>query len=402
VPAIVLLALLTSITACSSDDEASPATTTTTTTTGAPSAASGAGPVEAIVFNGQGNNLDAYETTPGDDGTFATQRVFETVDADPENGRDLNAQLCFLPPTASGEQRFIGGEDTGQDDPDRPAGWGIFRLEGTEVGRLEATQIGKLVPTFQPANDNPENYGCGVLPDGRVLTTDVGNQASGTGDGQLILWYPSLVGGEYPSFDPVAYCKLDVTLPTAQSILIVGDRAFVAAARGDVYVYDTSSFPSSPDAGGGCGRTDATGAPLADDVVRTTFIPAGEHGLATPAGLAPAPDGGFYVSSVFTGVINEYDVDGRFVRTILQPAADDELGAEPYATGSPLGIGVDDLGTLYYADIGIVISDGGVGPGDGTGSVRRIRFEDGDPQPPETLAAELDFPDGIGVWLPPG
>ena len=176
----------------------------------------------------------------------------------------------------------------------------------------------------------------------------------------------------------------------------------MAAARGDVYAYDTSSFPSSPDAGGGCGRTDATGAPLADDVVRTTFIPAGEHGLATPAGLAPAPDGGFYVSSVFTGVINEYDVDGRFVRTILEPPAGEQVGAEPYSTGSPLGIGVDDTGTLFYADIGIVVSDDGVGPGDRTGSVRQIRFEGGEPQPPETMASGLEFPDGIGVWLPPG
>ncbi len=106
------------------------------------------------------------------------------------------------------------------------------------------------------------------------------------------------------------------------------------------------------------------------------------------------------MSSVFTGVINEYDAEGWFVRTILEPPAGEQVGAEPYSTGSPLGIGVDDTGTLYYADIGIVVSDDGVGPGDGTGSVRRIRFEDGEPQAPETMAAPLDFPDGIGVWLP--
>lgn len=383
--------------ACSSDDgDASPSTTGPTVSTTTPP-----GPAEAIVFNGQGNNLDAYATTPDDDGTFATQRVFETVDTDPENGRDLNAQLCLLGSPDGDEIWFIGGEDTGQDDPTRPPGWGIFRLDGNKVGELAATQIGKLVPTFQPANDNPENYGCAVLPDGRVLTTDVGNQASGTGDGQLIIWFPPLTGGEYPSFDAVPYCKLDVTLPTAQSILIRNDEVFVAAARGDVYVYESGSFPTSPDAAGGCGDTDATGAPLADDVERSTFIPAGDHGLATPAGLATAPDGGFYVSSVFTGVINEYDAEGFFVRTVLEPPAGEQLGAEPYSTGSPLGIGVDDTGTLYYADIGIVVSADGVGPGDRTGSVRRIRFEDGEPQAPEALADGLEFPDGIGVWLPP-
>ncbi|MEZ5177378.1 MAG: hypothetical protein R2746_03600 [Acidimicrobiales bacterium] len=404
-PLLLVALLAVAPAACSSDGSDGSATTTTAADAGSSTTAPASdGPAEAIVFNGQGNNLDAYATTPDADGTFATQRVFETVDTDPEHGRDLNAQLCFLPRTDDGEQWLIGGEDTGQDDPTRPPGWGIFRLEGGAVGELEATQIGKLVPTFQPANDNPENYGCGVLPDGRVLTTDVGNQASGSGDGQLILWFPPLTGGEYPTFDDVAYCKLDVTLPTGQSILVGegGDTVYVAAARGDVYAYAVDSFPTSPDAAGGCGEADATGAPMADDVARTTFIPAGDHGLATPAGLAHAPDGGFYVSSVFTGVINEYDADGQFVRTILQPPAGEAPGAEPLSTGSPLGIGVDDTGTLYYADIGIVVSDDGVGPGDETGSVRRIRFVDGEPQAPEVMAEPLAFPDGIGVWLPAG
>ena len=180
------------------------------------------------------------------------------------------------------------------------------------------------------------------------------------------------------------------------------EQVYVAAARGGVFPYDVASFPTSSDAAGGCGAEDATGAPLDDEVARSTFIAAGDHGLATPAGLARTADGGFYVSSVFTGVINEYDAEGAFVRTILQPPAGEAPGAEPLSTGSPLGIGVDDAGTLYYADIGIVVSEDGVGPGDRAGSVRRIRFVDGEPQAPETMAAPLDFPDGIGVWLPEG
>ena len=39
---------------------------------------------------------------------------------------------------------------------------------------------------------------------------------------------------------------------------------------------------------------------------------------------------------------------------------------------------------------------------DRTGSVRRIRFVDGAPQPPETMADGLAFPDGIGVYVPGG
>ena len=57
-------------------------------------------------------------------------------------------------------------------------------------------------------------------------------------------------------------------------------------------------------------------------------------GLATPAGLAHAPDGGIYVSSVFNGVINEYDADGTFVRNILSPPAGESL-ARPHTRPGP-------------------------------------------------------------------
>jgi hypothetical protein len=92
------------------------------------------------------------------------------------------------------------------------------------------------------------------------------------------------------------------------------------------------------------------------------------------------------------------DGDGKFVRTVLTPPAGETLGAQTYSTGTPLGLGIDAGGTLYYADIGIVLSPE-VGPGP-KGSVRRIRFVDGAPQPPETLADGLAFPDGIGVYQP--
>ncbi len=105
--------------------------------------------------------------------------------------------------------------------------------------------------------------------------------------------------------------------------------------------------------------------------------------------------------SVVTGVINEYGPDGAFRRNILSPPAGESLGAKPYSTGTPLGIGVAADGTLFYADIGITATSKGVGPGDHTGTVRRIRFVNGAAQPPDTMATGLDFPDGIGVWGPP-
>lgn len=363
---------------------------TGTTTTGA----TGSGAAAAVVFNGQGNDLDAYESTP----PFRTQKVITNAADDP-TGLDINAQLCFFP---DGSGRMIAGEDTGQKAGDRQ-GWGIFRLTGDGVGSFATDEVAKLVPTYQAAGDNAENYGCGFLRDGRVLTTDVGNQALGPADGQLIVWF-----GPFDS-ETVPYCKVDVDIATAQSIWVDDqDRVYVAAARpsdepdatsGGVWRYDPP-FPTGPDAAGGCGRTDGTGAPLADGVSKTKVIPAGANGLVAPTGLAPAPNGGLYVSSVISGVINEYATDGTFRRTILSPPAGETLGERPYSTGTPLGIAVGPDGTLYYADIGIVISPSGPGPGDATGSLRRITFRDGQPQPPETMASGLDFPDGVGVWVP--
>src|SRR5204862_4371572 len=79
-----------------------------------------------VVFNGQGNDLDAYTATP----PFKHQTVIQTRAKDPK-GLDLNAQICFFPDNKT----FIGGEDTGQPDPVQ--GWGIFRLSGTKVGRFK-------------------------------------------------------------------------------------------------------------------------------------------------------------------------------------------------------------------------------------------------------------------------
>lgn len=401
---LVTLAVLgvLAVAACSSDGEGGgdgdSARSSTATTEAAAAAPSG-----PIVLNGQGNNLLAYAT----DGSGESQVLFTNKHDDPENGRDLNAQVCFFP---DDPRQFIAGEDTNQPDPLQ--GWGIFRLDGDAVGELTATQVGKLTPTYQGSGDNAENYGCGFLADGRIVTSDVGNQASGEGDGQLIVWFPPVTGGEYvdgadnAGFDDVAFCKVDVGIATAGGLYVDGeDNVYLGSARpptGGVLRY-SGGWPTGPDAAGGCGRTDGTGAPLVDDgaVTREVFIASGEHDLLSPHSVAPAPDGGFYVSSVITGTINEYDAGGAFVRTVLQPPDGEEVGPEPLSTGTPLGIGVDADGTLYYADIGIVADpENGFGPGDGTGSVRRIRFVDGEPQPPETLDEGLAFPDGIGIFQP--
>ncbi|WP_334143039.1 hypothetical protein [Rhabdothermincola sp.] len=392
---VAVLAVPILLSACSSGGGGQTATTTSTAAR-QPSATTAPPPSEpagVIVFNGQGNHLDAYAAEP----PFEHQRVITSRSEDPE-GLDINGQICFFP---DGSGRFVAGEDTGQTAGDTQ-GWGIFELTGDRIGDLRAREIGKLVPTFQGSADNAENYGCGFLSDGRIVTTDVGNQAAGPGDGQLIVWFPPFDSRE------VTYCKVDVEIATAQSIWVDDqDRVLVASARPTSFGGQTSGvwryhdLPTGPDAAGGCGRTDATGAPLADEVRKEMFIPSGEHDLIAPTGVTGGPDGHLFVSSVINGVINEYDANGVYLRTILRPPAGEQFGAQPFSTGTPLGIAAGPDGTIYYADIGLVLKpDGGIGPGDKTGSVRRIVFVAGEPQPPETMARGLAFPDGIGLLVP--
>lgn len=343
-------------------------------------------PKKTYVFNAENNRLHAYEPATGESKTVIPSR------RDDPSGLDINAQICFLP---DGSRRFIAGEDTGQNMGIRQ-GWGIFQLHGDTLAEFTATQLGKMSPTYQESVDNAENYGCGFLSDGRLLTTDVGNQATGTGDGQLIIWFPPF---DRPA-DEQHYCKLDVAIATAGSIWVDSqDRIYVASARGGdvpgggrVFRYNPP-FPTSDDANGNCSSQDSTGAPLADSVDKETFIEANTVTI-TPSSIVQTPTGTFYVSSVFNGVIAEYSEDGELIRDdILQPA---EEGLPPYATGTPYGIGLASDGTLYYADIGVVLAPN-PGPGRDNGSVRRIRFENGSPLPPEKLDDRLNFPDGIGI-----
>jgi hypothetical protein len=351
-----------------------------------------------IVLNGQGNDLDAYSSTR----PFAHQTVIRTRARDPK-GLDINAQICFFPDGRT----FIAGEDTGQPDPVQ--GWGIFRLRGNRVGKLSAKEVGKLQPTYQGSADNAENYGCGILSDGRVVTTDIGNQSGGDANGQLIIWFPPFTKGftveQEGANGAVPYCKIDIGIATAGGIAVdAEDNIYVASARpptSGVWRY-TGPFPTSATAAGGCDTTDGTGAPMTGSVQKEQYIAVGEHGLVSPNAIVAVPDSDhWYVSSVFTGVINEYAADGAYVRTILEPPAGEGPGPEPISTGSPLGLGVAPDGSLYFADIGLVISDQGVGPGNDTGSVRKIRFVGGEPQPPVTMADGLAFPDGIGIFVPP-
>jgi DNA-binding beta-propeller fold protein YncE len=200
----------------------------------------------------------------------------------------------------------------------------------------------------------------------------------------------------------VLSCKVDVSLAAPEGVLVDGDRVLVAESRGrGVTSFITSTLPTSNRATGGCATHDASGAALAIGVVHSPWLQnAAAARLTQPAAVTRANSRAFYVSSPRTGVIAEVDPEGRFVRRILTPPAGAVAGRHPLATGSPMGLGVAPDGTLYYADSGFVTQGGRLVAGLRTGTIRRISFAAGNPQPPVVVASGLEAPDGIGIWIP--
>ena len=345
---------------------------------------------EELVAVAEGNRLrrvDPDTVVLGADGTTDPTRLRSDIflDRAASGGRDVNGMRCAFP---DGSGRFIMGEDSGQPHP--PPGWGIFDAAGTQIGKLATT-----------ANvTQAEPFGCAFLPDGRLVTTEVGSQGFGPANGQLIIWFPPFdrfpgAPGAYPGTDALSTnsCKLAVNIGTAGAVAVDdAGRIYVAESSSLRVERFTGPFPTGNDAARGCGSTDATGAPLATAVTRANFIEASQ-GMLTFSGLAWAPNGNLYASSVFTGRIAEYNRYGTLVRKLLEPP---ETFA-PHATGSPQGLAVTGDGTVYYADLDLVGTLPNVGPGP-NGKLRRIRFDaDGNPLQPETVLAGLAFPDGATV-----
>lgn len=354
---------------------------------------------DATLFSTQDNQLDAYDLSTEPPG----YEVF--VPSAAHGGKDLNAEICPI-----GDEHVLLGEDTDQTSG-IPQGWGIFELSTRR-------QVGKLIADYGETAQ-PEQYGCEVETDAdggveRIFVSQVGGGNFEAADGQLIVFFPSS-----EAFDAVAgrrdpgevcpdgdcsdlrqedsdFCVLDDDIRTAGGIAMGAD--------GSLYVAEGApTVPPDPPAPGRILRYSPP-FPTSDEgcftVEPETFIQ--DPAASTPVAIAAArgpdgePNGHWYVSSVlFPSVVNEYDADGDFVRTVLPPG---------HAT--PFGLAVDGEGTLYVADLGIDwdprripedFSRLGFDTGDGEGSVLRIRFSDGAPLPPDVLTDDLDFPDGLGI-----
>lgn len=345
-----------------------------------------------VVLSPENNRLNAYDVE-----TFEKRTLVDAASGDgAEDGgsadgdrRDINGEICIDP---ARPDHIITGEDTGQ--PERPAGWGYFEVTGHALDRLTARQVGKLAPTYLGA---PDNFGCGFLPDGRLFTTAIGDILPGQpANGELILWFPPFDREDVP------YCKIYQSLGTAGGVAIDDAGRVLAAANrpnddgdpGGIFRFTPAdAWPTSADAAGGCGRTDETGAPLVDEgrVEQEVFIPS-DNRATTPSDVAITPRGTYYVSSVFTGVVAEYDAEGAFVQQVFGPPGGLPLGQFQGVT--PFGLTIAPDGALWIADLGI---QGGQ-PSGGEGSVLRVPIDaDGTPGTAATVDEGLTFPDGLGV-----
>ncbi|HUF84058.1 MAG TPA: PQQ-binding-like beta-propeller repeat protein, partial [Acidimicrobiia bacterium] len=383
----------------------------------------------AIVFGAEGNRLRAYDAADPSSHQVVIPSAADVSATPGAVGLDINAQICFH--EFGGTTYFIAGEDTGQTGVGSP-GWGWFELVGDRVGTLSAVQHGKLIPTWSQA-EGPENYGCGFLPDGRLLLSDVGNQLPHEpSTGQLHLWEPD----PHRGFDDAThvdvagrpddafvdnrtdgdatgqrYCMIDRSIGTAGGISVHDGWAYVASNRpgpngsGGVYRYRVADLPApGSDCAGLGSEADLVDAGV---VTRELWLPSDPLTL-TPSAIAPTgrtfeghPT--FYVSSVFTGVIAEYVDLGHArvrLRNVVEPPAGlpiGQLDAIPENDGgTPFGLGVTPWGDLWYADLGIQ----GAGPAGGRGSVQRVTVDSQGTVITRAVVLDgLDFPDGIGVLV---
>jgi hypothetical protein len=382
----------------------------------------------AFVLNGEGNNLWVYDAADPADRKILIHAAGTEEDGSGEgasDGLDINAEICALTHddagwVPEGETWFIAGEDTGQNTGDIiRQGWGLFRLDGRDVASMRATQVGKLVPdSYVGEASNAENYGCGVLPDGRLITTDVGNQLPNEpATGQLIVWFPSaehFTGPIDPEqdrtlFERVPHCKIDIGIGTAGG----AEVEEIPGSRGDAWVYVASNRPAIDDpaniAPGGVYRYSTKDWPTSEvecdnpdhlfDQSRTgksLFIPQGPLSF-TPSDIVHSGRGTYYVSSVFTGQVAEYDRSGVFRRFVANPPVGGVGVPAPIGqltSFTPFGIGVTPDGSLWIADMGVQ----GAGPAGGEGEVYVVRFDAADqPAAPVSVNQDLAFPDGIGV-----
>ena len=385
------------VVSCSSSTESTTPTSAPTTTT--PPTTSTTTPGRgAVLFATVGGNIDVYQTQP----PFHRERVVAAGTA--PAGGEPHGQICFFP---DGSRRFVVAETTPA-SPAGPAqaGWGVYQLTGDDVGTFRVGRVGGFTSPSGPSTPAPTTYGCAFTKDGHLFTTDVGNQ-TGAPTGQLVEWFGPFTAAAPGAPLSVAHCTLASGLASPEGLAADPsggiDLASARAPTAGVWRYGGSlpkDAATCTAATGPAGPASAGGVTVSG-VTAAAVIPAGAHGLTAPSAVALSADAkSLMVSSAPDGVIDQFDLTGTFTTTVLAPSPGEVLGPTPRAAGTPFGIAVNADGNLFYADQGLILVNGLVAPGARTGSLRRISFDKGQPQPPETINRLLEAPDGVGIFDP--
>ena len=327
-----------------------------------------------VVLSTDGGRLTAYEPVK-----YAKQVLLDPAAGAPFAAR---GEICADPDSP---RRFVVGVEPGEDGA---AGWSFMELKGKRLGKLSAKPLGRL-PSAQAG------FGCAFLPDGSLLTTAPGDRMpTSASNGELIQWFPPF---DRPA---VASCTLLQGLPSPEGVAVAADgtvllaisRTDTAATRPGIYKV-IGDFPTSADDAGGCRRTTAAGARLADPgrAQLSLFINADAE-TYWPTDIADSGHDTWYVSNLPFGYINEYDVDGTFVRRVAKPGS--SLPDGQLEAFTPYGMAVTPDGTLWVAHYGMQ----GTEPQAGAGQLAVVKFDkEGVPLEKERIARELDHPDGLGV-----
>ena len=253
------------------------------------------------VFNGQGNNLDAYDPIP----PFTTQRVITPSPTTPTASTST--------PRSASSPTARTGSSPARTPARRRATAGLGHLPARGADRSATSAPRRSASWCRPtraAPTTPRTTAAASCPTvaSSPPTSATRRRATATAS--------SSCGSRPSTASKIAYCKVDVGIATAQSIWVDDqDRVYVASARPRPSrpraCGATADLPTRPDRGRGCGKTDGTGAPLADDVRKEIFIPSGDNGLISPAGLARPAPAGCTCPACSPACINEYDADGH-------------------------------------------------------------------------------------------
>jgi len=366
---------------------------------------------QGVVFSAVDGNIDAYLSVA----PFTKQRVV-AAGTGPE-GTTPHGQICFAPDAT---KRFVIAETRTPRGFPATAGWGIYQLTGDNIDTFRVRRVGGWDSPGDMSVDSPTTYGCTFLSDGRLFTTDVGNQRSGPATGRLVEWF-----SPFDSAAPTP-CVIADALATPLSLSSDASGAvYLASARtptAGVWRF-RGTFPAAVT---GCVKATDEPAGEPDPTTTTTetrrnvrppaegptptmppgpasvtakrIIDQGSSGLQTPTGVSVAPSGkALVVTSAADGLIVAFDLFGAQPEVIL-PASQPPSPV----VRNPFAVAITPSGAVIYVDSGpSTIIDSQVIPATNAGSIDQIDTSSSRVRPPITMAEHLNNPDGIGLYLPP-